>query len=628
MKKISILTALVLASFGSAANLNLRILETSDIHTNILNYDYYQDKFTDEYGLSKTATLIKAARAEVVNSMLFDNGDLIQGNPLGDVAAKIKPVQKGEVHPVFKAMNLLGYDAANIGNHEFNYGLPFLKIALSGAKFPYVNANVYAASGKNYFKPYTILTRLLKDSTGKNVRIKVGVLGLVPAQIMQWDKSNLEGKVTAADLVKTAQKFVPEIKAKGADIVIVIAHTGLDKNEPGDLAENAAIGISKVDGVSLLLLGHSHADFPGAFYKDFPGVDVAKGTINGKGAVMPGFWGNSLGIIDVKLEGSNGAWNVVSSQSSLRKIYDTAAKKANVDNDPAIVAAIDADHKATLEYVRGKVAALETPINSYFSQVQDDPSIQIVNQAQTWYVKRALQGTQYEKYPVLSAAAPFKAGGRAGASYYTDIPAGTLAVKNISDLYVYPNTLKAVLITGAQVKEWLERSAGQFNQIDPKGKPNQLLVNDSFPAYNFDVIDGVTYEIDVTQPNKYDGKGGMVEGANRIKNLQFEGKPIDPAAKFVVATNNYRASGGGAFPGLDGKNIILDSPDENRQAIIGYVSSLGSVNPKIDNNWKLTPIVGNSVLFLSSPNAVKYLPANAKKQADRADGFSEYILSW
>lgn len=628
LKHLSLM--LIMTGVAQAATVELRIMETTDIHVNVLNYDYYQDKSTDEYGLARTATLIRQARQEARNSMLFDNGDLIQGNPLGDYVARVDPLQEGETHPVYKAMNLLDYDLGNIGNHEFNYGLDFLNLSLKGANFPYVNANVYDAEGKkNLFKPYRIITKVVRDENNALHTVKVGVIGFVPPQIMLWDKANLEGKVTAKDIIETAKKFVPEMKARGADIIVAIPHSGLGDPDPKAMDENTTSGLSKVPGIDVILFGHSHTEFPSATFANYPGADIKQGTLNGVAAVMPGFWGNNLGVVDLKLEKKDGKWTILERKGTIRPIFDKVNKKALVESDPAVVQAVADDHQHTLDYVRGKVADLDAPINSYFAVVQDDPSVQIVSQAQMWYAKRMLQGTEYDKYPILSAAAPFKAGGRAGASYYTDIPAGTLAIKNISDLYIYPNTIKGVLVTGAQVQEWLERSAGQFKQIDPKGPANQELIDTSFPTYNFDVIDGVTYEIDVTQPSRYNSKGEVVNaGAHRIKNLMFEGKPINPEQKFIVVTNNYRAGGGGSFPGLNGKNIVLDSPDENREAIIQYMVAQGKINPTADNNWKLSPIPGQSVLFLSSPNAEKYLPSNAKKIGTTPDGFAQYQLGW
>ncbi|WP_169311961.1 2',3'-cyclic-nucleotide 2'-phosphodiesterase [Deinococcus maricopensis] len=627
--------ALALAGVAQAQTVELRIMETTDLHTSALGYDYYQDKPTGEFGLEYTATLIKQARDQKRNTLLFDNGDLIQGNPLGDYVARVNPLKLGQEHPMHAAMSVLKYDAGNLGNHEFNYGLPFLQQVLGAAPMPYVSANVYVDDGdanpnndKNAFTPYLIQRKVVYDTTGRPYVVNVGVIGFLPPQIMQWDKANLDGKVTTRDIVETARKFIPEMKAQGADIIVAIAHSGINADyTPGQ--ENAATELTKVPGVDVVLSGHSHQEFPGPVYKSIPGADITKGTINGKPVVMAGFWGNDLGIIDLKLERNGQGWKIVDGTSSLRPIWDKTAKKNLVTPDPRIAQAVKAAHEGTLAYVRGKVADLSAPINSYWSLTQDDPSVQLVSNAQIAYVKNALKGTQYEKLPVLSAAAPFKAGGRSGASYYTDIPAGTLAIKNVADLYVYPNTVQAVLVNGAQVKEWLERAAGQFKQIDPNNKNPQELVDNSFPTYNFDIIDGVTYEIDVTQPSKYDGSGKVVNaGANRIKNLMFGGKPIDPNAQFVVATNNYRASGGGSFPGLTGKNIILQAPDETRQAIIKYFQDQKTVNPTADNNWKLTPIPGATVTYFSSPTAQKTLPSGAKYLNTREDGFAEYQLSW
>ncbi|MGG4460531.1 bifunctional 2',3'-cyclic-nucleotide 2'-phosphodiesterase/3'-nucleotidase [Brevibacillus porteri] len=592
--------------------LKLRLLETTDIHTNIVNYDYYQDKNTDEFGLAKTATLVKKAREEAKNSILIDNGDLLQGNPLGDYVAKIDPLKAGDTHPAYKAMNLMDYDVANIGNHEFNFGLEFLDTSLKGAKFPYINSNVYVDdkdknpdNDKNMYTPYEILERTFKDENGKDVKLKVGVIGFVPPQIMQWDKANLEGKVIAKDIVETANKFVPEMKKKGADIIIAVPHSGIGPTEGGPQLENASYQLSKVDGIDAILFGHSHSVFPGPGFDKIPGVDAEKGTINGKPAVMPGFWGNHLGVIDLTLKQENGKWKVAESATKVVPIYDKANKASLADADKTIVDAVKEDHDKTVEWVRSAVGKTSSPIFSYFALVQDDPSIQIVTNAQKWFVEKNVKGTEYEGIPVLSAGAPFKAGGRNGVSYYSNIPAGTIAIKNVSDLYIYPNTLKAVLVDGATVKEWLERSAGQFNQIDLKKTDEQPLINESFPTYNFDVIDGVTYQIDVTQPSKYavDGKVASKD-ANRIKNLSFNGKPVKPEDKFIVVTNNYRASGGGAFPGLDGKNIVIDSPDENRQIVIDYILNQKNIDPAADNNWSFAPVNAKlNVTFTSSPDA-------------------------
>ena len=624
-------------SAAASSTLKLRLLETTDIHTNIVNYDYYQDKSTDEFGLAKTATLIKKAREEAKNSILIDNGDLLQGNPLGDYVAKIDPLKDGETHPVYKAMNLLNYDLGNIGNHEFNFGLEHLDRSLKGAKFPYINSNVYVDdkdnnpnNDKNLFTPYQILERKFKDESGKEVTLKVGVIGFVPPQIMQWDKANLEGKVIAKDIVETAKKFIPEMKQKGADIIVAVPHSGLGPVENAANLENASYQLSKIDGIDAILFGHSHLVFPGPGFENIPGVDSEKGTINGKPAVMPGYWGNNLGVIDLTLTQENGKWKVAESTSKAIPIYDKANKASLADADKSILDAVKEDHDHTVEWVRSAVGKTASPIFSYFALVQDDPSIQIVTNAQKWFVEKNIKGTEYDGIPVLSAGAPFKAGGRNGASYYTNIPAGTIAIKNVSDLYIYPNTLKAVLINGTTLQEWLERSAGQFNQIDVKKSEEQQLVNEAFPTYNFDVIDGVTYQIDVTGPSKYAIDGTIAnKDANRIKNLSFNGKPVKAEDKFIVVTNNYRASGGGSFPGLDGTNIVIDSPDENRQVVIDYILSQKDINPAADNNWSFTPVKEKvNVTFTSSPDAKPFAEkmSNMKFINVLENGFAKFQI--
>ena len=646
MKNLQILAGLAatcLAAACGAVELKLRIMETTDVHMNLLSYDYYQDRPTDQYGLSRAVTLIKAARAEVANSMLFDNGDLLQGNPMGDVVAKVRPLQDGQTHPAYKVMNQLGYDAANLGNHEFNFGLPFLRRSLLGANFPYVNSNVLiddkeknSANPTHAFTPYVLLDREFRDVQGRPQRIKVGVIGFVPPQIMQWDKANLEGRVVVRDMVEMARKYVPEMRAKGANLVVAIPHSGFEKGEVAQFGENAVSRLAEVPGIDAILFGHAHAEFPSAAFAAYPKVDVARGTINGVAAVMPGRWGDHLGVVDLTLDNAGGSWKLVASQSSIRPIFDRAAKKSVADADPMVEKAVAEEHALTLTYVRDKVAVSSAPIYSYFALVGDDPSVQIVSNAQIAYVKRAMQGTEYEKYPVLSAAAPFKSGGRQGWSYYTDIPAGPLAIKHTADLYIYPNTLKAMLLTGAEVQEWLEMSAGQFNRIDPKGAAEQNLINNAFPSFNFDTIDGVTYELDLTQPAKYAPNGSLAEAsAKRVRNLHFEGAPIKPEAKFMVATNNYRAYGGGNFPGLNERKVVFDAPEENRQVLVEYLSLVDAltpgktVNPSADGNWRIQPVAGIRMNFLSSSAATKYLPNHPgiRLVKDNGDGSALFELA-
>ena len=640
MTGISIALALVSSTALADSTVSLRILETTDIHTHLVNYDYYRDGESDTVGLAKVATLLKTARGEAENVVFIDNGDLIQGNPLGDYMAKERGLKDGDVHPVYKAMNLLGYDAANIGNHEFNYGLDFLGKSLAGANFPYVSANVFVDDGddnpendKPYFEPYVLLDREFTDNDGKVHKAKVGVIGFVPPQIMQWDKANLEGSVIAKDIVEMANKYVPEMREKGADIVIAVPHSGLSTMARNGMEENATYYLSEVDGIDAILFGHAHTVFPSETFADLEGVDIAKGTINGVAAVMPGFWGSHLGVIDLTFNVTDdGEWNVTDSLSDARPIYQREGRTVTplVEADPEIIAAVKDEHEATIAYMREGVGTTSAPINSFFALVADDPSIQIVTNAQKWYLEKILNGSEYDGIPILSAGAPFKAGGRGGPDYFTDIPEGKIALKNVADLYIYPNTVSAVLLDGDQVREWLEMSAGQFNQIDPNSREEQPLINPDFPTYNYDVIDGVTYEIDVTKPARYNKAGEVINpDSHRIVNLQFDGKPVSADQKFVVATNNYRAGGGGNFPGLDGSTIIVEAPDENRTVLGNYILAKKEIDPKADGNWTFAPIGdASNVTFVTSPKAsgAANAPDNISFVGEDAEGFAKYVL--
>ncbi|MFC4809186.1 bifunctional 2',3'-cyclic-nucleotide 2'-phosphodiesterase/3'-nucleotidase [Paenibacillus sp. GCM10023250] len=614
-------------------SLKLRIMETTDVHTNFMNYDYFKDAPADTVGLVKTASLVKQARAEAANSLLVDNGDLLQGTPLGTYMAKINPLQDGQVHPAYKAMNLMGYDIATYGNHEFNYGLDYLDEATDDAAFPYVNANVYVDdhdgnpdNDVNQYKPYVIMDKTFKDENGNPQTVKVGFIGFAPPQIMDWDKDNLSGKVIAKDIIATAEKFVPKMKAEGADIVVALTHSGFNGSAvAGQSFEDAVYPLSKVPGIDAITFSHTHKVFPAAsvsaldpIFKNaqgepYPGVDNDKGTINGVAAVQAGFGGANLGIIDLTLNKTDGKWKVVDSQSSNTSIYDSGSKKPLVDADPAIVDAIKDEHQATIAYVNQAIGQTTAPIYSYFALVQDDPSVQIVTQAQKWYVQKKLEtdNSPDKDLPILSVGAPFKAG-RNGPTEYTDIKAGDLAIKSASDLYLYDNTLKAIKVKGSVVKEWLEMSAGMFNQIDPNKTGEQSLLNASFPVYNFDVIDGVTYQVDVTKPARYKSDGTLNNVAsNRIVNLQYNGEPVDPNQEFIVVSNNYRVNGGGNFPGVKGSPLVVDSADENRQILMDYITEQKTINPSADGNWSIAPIPGDAdVTFTTSPAAKDYLADN------------------
>ncbi|MBD2779561.1 bifunctional 2',3'-cyclic-nucleotide 2'-phosphodiesterase/3'-nucleotidase [Xenorhabdus sp. 42] len=621
--KVSTLTMLV-AFNVNAATVDLRVMETSDIHSNLIDFDYFKDKSTEQFGLVRTANLIKSAKTEATNAILVDNGDLIQGSPLADYMAA-KGLKEGEVHPAYKLMNTMGYTVGNFGNHEFNFGLDYLKQAIAGAKFPYINANIMdAKTGKNYFTPYIIVDTQVKDRDGKEHTIKIGYIGFVPPQISIWDKSNLDGKVVVNDITETAKKFVPQMKKEGADLIIAIPHSGFSQDPYKAMAENSVYYLSEVPGINAIMFGHAHGVFPSKEYAGVKGVDVANGTINGIPAVMPGQWGDHLGVVDMVINNDQGEWKVESAKAEAQPIYDKVHKKALVERDSKLASIIEKEHQGTHDFVGKFIGKASANMYSYLSLIQSDPTVQIVNDAQVDHTKRLIQGDpNLEGIPVLAAASPFKAGGRKNApADFVEVEKGDLTFRNAADLYLYPNTLAVVKATGADVVEWLECSAGMFNQIDPNStKPQELLNWDGFRTYNFDTITGVNYKIDITQPAKYDTDCQLVhKGANRIKDVTYQGKPIDPKATFLITTNNYRAYGG-KFAGTGDGHIAFASPDENRTILAAYISRMtkekGVVSIQAENNWSFLPIKTDKQLdvrFETSPSekAAKFIKDHAQ----------------
>jgi 2',3'-cyclic-nucleotide 2'-phosphodiesterase/3'-nucleotidase len=639
---IGILLLVTACAEQQDATVQLRILETSDVHMHIVDYDYFQDQPSATVGLARTASVLAAARAEASNHVLVDNGDLLQGNPLGDFMARQRGLQDGDVHPVYKAMNLLDYTVGNIGNHEFNYGLEFLEQSIAGADFPYISANVFHDDGDDdpgndvpYFQQYLLVDRMVTAEDGSEHAITLGFIGFVPPQIMQWDRSNLEGRVVAHDIVETAMRLVPKMKSEGADVVVAIPHSGISTMARKGMEEQTTYYLAEVPDIDAIMFGHSHRVFPSDTYADIAGIDLGAGTINGVAATMPGFWGSHLGFVDLQLSVSPaGKWSVIEGRGATRPIYNLEDGEVIPLVEPLeeILSAVEEEHQATIDFVRTGVGELTAPINSYFALVQDDPSVQVVTNAQKRYVERLTRGTEYDGLPILSASAPFKTGGRGGRDYYTEIPAGEIALKHIADLYLYPNTLRAVAVSGAEVREWLEMSAGLFNQIDPDSTAEQELIATGFASFNFDIIDGVNYQIDISQPPRYGPDGSLLHpDSHRILNLSFAGQPIDPEQTFIVATNNYRADGGGGFPGLNGDNIIISAPDTNRDILADYIFDLKSLDPSADSNWSFAPINDNVVVtFSSSPRAADTITVGSplRKIGDNDNGSAKYRIAF
>ena len=569
----------------------LRLLETSDLHMFVLDWDYYHAKPDPTVGVANVATLIRKARAEATNVLLFDNGDFLQGTPLADYVAHQPVPAAGTPHPLMTIMAGLGYDAATLGNHEFNYGLAFLEATLAGAPFPFVLANVTRAGGEPFLPPHTILERKVRDEGGAEHTLRIGVIGFVPQQIMMWDKARLEGKLEAGDIVLAAKRLVPGLRAK-CDVLIALCHAGIDNAPWTEGMENAALHLAGVPGFDVIFTGHSHKVFPGPNYANRgDGIDADKGRLNGIPAVMPGFWGSHLGVVDLTLKRDGAHWSVDAANVETRPIFKREQGKVEqiAASDASVAAVIKPAHEATLAWVEQPVGAVDGAVHSYFVWAGYDPATALVNAAQTWYAQPLLAGTTVGGLPLLSSASLFRAGYTPDS--FIDIAKGPASLRQVADLYVYSsNTLVALKVTGAQLLEWLEYSARAFNTIDPALPGPQPLVDKRIPSYNFDIIAGLTYKIDVTQPARYDQKALVSPQSRRIVDCRYGGVPIDPAHEFVVLTNNHRADSRSTSPAIAGAEIVLRAPDTNQDAVVRYFKASPAVGVSRGSPWSFAPI--------------------------------------
>lgn len=596
------------APLANGTTARIGILETTDLHSHVVSYDYYRNRPDPDVGLERAATLIEQARKQFANTLLFDDGDTIQGTPLADYQAEVARPPCNRELAIYRAMDTLHYDAGTIGNHEFNYGLDYLSqvtgtpfhfkgipvLHCHGPQFPLVLSNVFSLeNGEPLYAPWRIITRMIRVHTPaggtREVRLHIGLVGFTPPPIMNWDRRHLGGRVHVMDVVRAARKYVPQVRAAGADIVIALLHGGIDRSAYRPGMENPGLYLARVPGIDVMLLGHQHRIFPDpgnphSRYAHIPGVNDTNGDILGRPAVMGDYYGKALGVIDLALVYRRGRWRVdlAKTHSQVRRVKQPDG--SYVAPDTAIPRLVAHTHRATIAYVNTPIGRSDFSMNTWFAAAGDVSALQIVNMAQRAYVVRYIKANlpQYAGIPVISAAAPFKTG-FGGPGDYTDIAAGPLTIRSAADLYLYPNMLAAVKTNGAGIRAWLEHSADWFNRIDPRDPAAQQLLDSHVPGYDFDVLqNGLTYKIDVTRPR-----------GHRIVDLRYRGKPVHDGQPFIVATNNYRAYGGGHFPGLDGSSVILDAPDTNRDIIIDYIRHAGRLTrPRYgsDRNWRFVKV--------------------------------------
>ncbi|WP_448810408.1 bifunctional metallophosphatase/5'-nucleotidase [Agromyces bauzanensis] len=548
-------------------SITITIMGTSDLHSNAVNWDYYKDAtYSDSagntVGLARVSSVVNEIRATRgrERTLLFDAGDTIQGSPLGFYYALVDPVtQTGAIHPMAAQMNAIGYDAVALGNHEFNYGLDFLAYWISQMDADVLAANaVHAGTKVPAYTPYTIKRMKVKGRPP----IRVGVLGLTNPGVVIWDKVNVSGKLEVQDLVEAAARWVPVMRDAGADVVVVSAHSGDSgfSSYTGDLpVENAAALVAEqVPGIDAILFGHAHKDIP---------VRYVTNAETGRQVVLsePKNWGQRVSVFDLTVEFSRDKWSVTSG-SALTVNTNT------VVDDPALVAVVRAQHDAVVSYVNTPVAVSTEAMSAAEACWKDTAILDYVNAVQTATVAAAVAGTPEAALPIVSIAAPFN---RAAT-----FPAGQVTIKDVAGLYIYDNTLLASILTGAQIKDYLEYSAKYFVQVAPDAPvaPATWTNNLGTPDYNYDQFSGIDYGVDISQAV-----------GSRITGLAYNGAPVAPDQQFLVAVNNYRQSGGGGFPHIAAAPVVYNAQVAIREAIVSYASAAGTIDPADFHveNWRL-----------------------------------------
>lgn len=512
---------------------DLIVAATTDVHGRARGWDYYANAADTLRGLSRVATIVDSLRrVSAVSPIVVDAGDIIQGNPLAFVAARVDTTMP---NPVIAAMNVIDYDAAVVGNHEFNYGVKYLDKATHEATFPMLAANVYDANGQRHFRNWALSTR-------RGVRI--AIVGATTPGSMVWDRDNLAAaRITVRDAVPEVAAAVRDARGAGADVVIVALHSGL--NEPSSYdtvsapigSENIAARVAhEVPGIDLIVYGHSHKE-------------MRDTVIAGVLMMQPKNWAQSVAVAHLGLERRNGRWRVTAKRSTLVQAHGH-------HENPQVLAVTQEGHRAALAYANTVIGSTDVAWRADSARVIDSPLIDFILE-----VERRATGAQLATTAVFDRSAHFGP--------------GSITVAQVAALYPYDNTLRAVRITGAQLRAYLEQSARYFRKT-----ATGYDVDPQIPGFNYDVVSGVDYTIDLDRPI-----------GQRIAQLRYNGRDVQPTDTFTMALNNYRQTGGGGFSMLRDAPVVYDRQQEIRQLLVDEVRAHGTLrtNDYFHSNWRIVP---------------------------------------
>jgi len=514
----------------------ITILGTTDLHGNINPIDYYTNK-PDNRGFAKVATLIKRIRKEQPNTLLIDSGDTIQGSPLESFHSRKNNMR---TDPMMLVMNALNYDAMAVGNHEYNFGLKVLEKARGEAKFPWLSGNTYEkGTERTHYKPY-----IVKDVAG----VKIGILGLTTPGIPYWDNPPNYAGLEFRDPVAEARKWVETLRTKEkVDVVVIAMHMGLGEDlrtgeaSPGQIPhENEAISIAKeVPGVDVIFMGHTHRE-------------VSSLYVNGVLLTQANHWGRHLARADLYLQKEPTGWRVYA------KSARTLPTDDRVEPDVEVVKLAEPYDRQTQQWLERVVAQSPEDLTAEDARFRDTAILDLIQKVQ-------LEAGKAD----VSMVASFNQQAR--------IDKGPVTVRDVTELYVYENTLAVLEVTGQQLKDALEHSAKYYSTYEA-GKTPRELINDKIPAYNFDIAEGVTYDLDISKPI-----------GSRIQNLRFKGQPLSMTRKLRLATNNYRVNGGGGYTMYKNAPVVYRSGEEIRELMVDWMERNKTIPTKPNNNWRIVP---------------------------------------
>ena len=601
----------------------LRILETTDLHMHLLGFDYVTRSETDRLGLTNLIPRIEAARAECPNTLLFDNGDFLQGTPMADLVVR---ESDGSAHPALQVMEALEYDAITLGNHEFDYGLDYLRRILRASRLKTVCANLRTDAQSTFVAPWTVLKREILCEDGSVEDIRIGIIGFTPPQIMEWNGHQLVGEIRADDMVASARTYLPQLAREEVDLTIALCHTGISRQDYHPGMENAARALANLKGIDVLLTGHTHQFFPSEEFRGLDGVDVDRGTLNGKPAVMAGVWGECLGQIDLDLLHTGDKFEIEDHRVTLLPPggAPTARSEARL---AAVTRILEKDHLKTVTALAEPICRTDRRLTSYFAGIGKDDTAHLMAEAQLDAVRKGLARTGYSQLPLLASTSSFRAGGHGGASNYVDIPAGNVSLGDVAAMAPFNNVVCAILLRGWQIRQWLEKTSSFFNVIDETPDP-QPLVNEAVAPYHFDTIHGLRYRIDLRVPPRPNDPGGGWR--NRVRDLTFMGEPLQDDMLFVVATSGYRAMGGGNQLPTEPLATIFSSTEGLSTWMATKLRETGVPAIRPAPPWYFVRFACGDLTFASAPAGQFLLEdpafADVKSLGPREDGFHQYAL--